>query len=308
MAAYELATSTLGAPGEPLDQVVATLTQAGIRTVEVRAAADALVYAHMPPGRRVAVRQRLAEAGIEVLAVASSVKVAAVGSPSDRTRPLDELASLTTGWGIRQLKQDPVVVDLLAHLTLARDLGARRVRVFPGAVALPTTPDRVPAVIGDRGRVEELAARRLAYAVRATADFGVWLVLETHDSHPRGVDIARILHRVAELVPGQRLGAVWDALHPWRVGEAPADTWAALAPYVLDGRGYVQIKDVASPRTLTPVLQGKGTLPLAEIVEVLRAGGYAGPLSLEWERTWFPQIPPLPTALAAARRALDGVA
>jgi sugar phosphate isomerase/epimerase len=140
--------------------------------------------------------------------------------------------------------------------------------------------------------------------VAVAADLDVWPVLETHDSHPRGVHIAGILHRVDQLAPGHRVGAIWDVLHPWRTGENPATTWQALHPYLLDGRGYVQIKDVASTTVLTPVLQGTGIVPLNEVLKLLADGGYRGPLSLEWERTWYPEVPTLSQALPAAALAL----
>ena len=46
-------------------------------------------------------------------------------------------------------------------------------------------------------------------------------------------------------------------------------------------------------------------LPLAEIAGVLERTGYAGPLVLEWEKPWHPQIPELDTALSAAATWLD---
>lgn len=50
-------------------------------------------------------------------------------------------------------------------------------------------------------------------------------------------------------------------------------------------------------------LPGQGEFPMPALRRVLEAGGYAGVLSLEWERMWHPALPPLDEALAAAAAA-----
>jgi len=285
---WPLGASTLGAPGESLPTVIQTLQAGNAGYVELRAAPDALVHVDLDGPTRRGVRDRLAAAGIRVLSVASGVRAA------------DDETDDPTADG-----PDQVRIALRQHLQLAADLGARFVRVFPGAPVHSITPfDHVPTTVGDRTTGEELAARRLSDVVDLAEELGVWPVLETHDSHPHGAHIARILRRVDQLVPGHRVGAIWDVLHPWRTGEEPASTWEALKPYLLNDRGYVQIKAVASSTVLTPVLQGSGIVPLDTVLALLAAGGYRGPLSLEWERTWYPQVPPLSQALPAAAQAL----
>ena len=276
---WELGASTLGAPGEPLDQVIATLCSGGATQVELRAAPDALVSTGLSLAGRAAARRRLESSGLRVLAVASGVRACRPGADEE------------------------VIGELVDHLRLAADLGARFVRVFPGLPVEDAPFDEIPPALEDRTAGEVTAARRLSEAVRRTAALDVCLALETHDSHPRGVDVARILDHVGEDAR-TRTGVIWDLLHPWRVGEAPAETWQALGSVLGDGRGYVQIKDVASRTNLTPVLQGEGAVPLADALAVLREGGYAGPLSLEWERTWYPDVAPLTEALTAARTAV----
>jgi sugar phosphate isomerase/epimerase len=84
--------------------------------------------------------------------------------------------------------------------------------------------------------------------------------------------------------------AIWDALHPWRSGEQPADTARLLAGRI----GYVQVKDVPSPTDLTPIPPGDGALPLRAMAEALRGIGFDGWVSWEYERAWFPDLPALP--------------
>jgi sugar phosphate isomerase/epimerase len=47
------------------------------------------------------------------------------------------------------------------------------------------------------------------------------------------------------------------------------------------------------------VFTGKGEYPFGELSEALRSGGYAGAVSLEWERKWHPTLEPLEEVLAA---------
>jgi sugar phosphate isomerase/epimerase len=61
--------------------------------------------------------------------------------------------------------------------------------------------------------------------------------------------------------------------------------------------------DLAPGAPTAYVLPGTGVFPMAALRAAL-AGGYSGPLSLEWERQWHPELPPLDLALrAAAERA-----
>ncbi|MBO0804423.1 MAG: sugar phosphate isomerase/epimerase [Nocardiopsaceae bacterium] len=167
----------------------------------------------------------------------------------------------------------PVVEELAAGLRLAESLGAPALRVFPGGTDVVA------------------AARRIRAALR-DGPGSARILVETHDEMPTGADVARLLDAVG--LPA-RAGAIWDVLHPWRHGEQPRDTLAALG----DRLGYVQVKDAAADRT--PVPLGTGTVPLREIGALLRASGYDGWASLEWERTWYPHVAPVEEVLPAAR-------
>lgn len=274
----EWGASTLGAPGESWAAIIAALHAVGATWLEVRAAPDALVHTGLTAAERSAVRARLAASGITTLAIASGVRL---GAP---------------------VPTDVVVADLSAHLHLAVDLGAPFVRVFPGAATQPGPTDHVPDLVRDRAGVNAEMGERLGMASQLAADLGVGILVETHDSHLRGSDIVRLLDAIPGGVPAS-VGVIWDLLHPWRVGESPADTWRMLGPWLREGRGYVQIKDVAHPRDLTPVLPGTGQVPLREALRILRRGGYSGPVSLEWERTWYPDVPTLGEAMRAVAEA-----
>lgn len=173
-------------------------------------------------------------------------------------------------------ESDPdLVAATLRHVDLAAALGAPYLRVFGHRSGEP----------GHRAA----AVRTLERVADRIAGSGVRVLLETHDAFRTGRQVAQVLAEVGS----PHLGAVWDVVNPWRTGEDVATTLEALRPWL----GYVQLKDVASPEDLRPVLPGAGTVPLREVLDALRADAYRGWLSLEWERAWFPDVAPLDRAL-----------
>jgi sugar phosphate isomerase/epimerase len=271
-----LSASTLGAPGESLPQVVATLRQTGVPGVELRLSAGEIADPTLTRAQRHAVRAKIEAAGIVVTGIASYVKVAA------------------------STEDDVVLGALVAAMDFAADLGAPMIRVFPGASAERGPYDRVPQLLEPREEVDSRAARRLNAVAEYASECEVVVGLETHDSHPTGQQIAAILAQVDGPV-----GAIWDLMHPWRVGERLEDSWTALAPWLSAGLGSVQIKDANLAESTTPLLVGEGTLPTAEFAELLVRRRYAGPVTLEWERAWHPEAKPLDAACASARRWAD---
>ncbi|WP_329132176.1 sugar phosphate isomerase/epimerase [Streptomyces sp. NBC_01476] len=255
-----LAFSTLGVPALSVDQVVRLASEHGYHGVELRASEEGPVHTGLSAGERARVAGQFAKAGVEILTVAGYAKVAAAGDDG------------------------PVLDEIGAAMTLAADLGASCVRVFPGGGDLPA------------GEADTLAARRLAAVAPIADDLGVRVLLETHDSHRTGADVARVLG----LVGHRSVGAIWDVLHTWLAGEQPSSTYPVLSPYL----GYVQVKDVASAEDTTPLPLGAGVLPLTETVEVLSRAGWDGWLCWEYEKRWYDAAAELPGLLGPAREHL----
>ncbi len=175
---------------------------------------------------------------------------------------------------------DEVVEAALAEATLALALGATAVRVFPGAGA-----DAQPGTATYAER-ERAMIRRLAAATQRLPD-GVELWLETHDSHRTGESVARVLAAVDD----PRVRVIWDLAHPPKDGERWQTTLERLRPQL----AHVQIKDERPGQV--PMFLGDGEVPIADIVRALEGTGYTGWYSLEYERKWHPEAPPLDEAL-----------
>ncbi|MEU0134793.1 sugar phosphate isomerase/epimerase family protein [Streptomyces sp. NPDC006296] len=253
----KLAFSTLGVPGMPVADVVRLAAGHGYQGVELRAHPEEPVHPGLGSHERASVVAEFERGGVEVLTVAGYVKAAAAGDDA------------------------PVLAELAGLVELARDLGARYVRVFPGGGGQ------------DPAESDAIAARRLGAAAPHAADLGVRILLETHDSHRAGADVARVVGTVGH----GRIGAVWDVLHTWLAGEEPAASHAVLAPHL----GYVQVKDVASAEDTTPLALGAGVLPLQACLDLLDQDDW---VCWEYEKRWYPQAAALPELLAAGREHL----
>lgn len=302
-----LAFSTLGCPGASLTQVIDIAREAGATGLELRAAEGEFIYPGMDGAACSEVATELAGAGLEVLALASYVRVCAPPGEAADGAAVDGGAADDAQAG--HPADDPVLAELLAAVELAAGLSAgnarqgAQVRVFPGAGLEPCGVGEEPSVA--MAAADRRAARRLNAAAAHARKLGVEILLETHDSHPRAADVARILALIDAAAP---VKVIWDLMHPWRHDETPEQSAALLA----ESLAYAQYKDgVRTPGTHDVVLTlpGEGELPLLRMnalaAEVAAAQGIADPwVSLEWERAWHPQLPPVSQALAALKAVL----
>lgn len=273
-----LAFSTLGCPTDSLEQVIDTAHAAGALGLELRSAEGQIVFPGMPAKEAQRVAERIRAEGLTILTLASYVKIC------------------------RPARAGEVEAELDAALELAAGLGALYVRVFPGAGLSPKSDNGVDRAVA---AADQLGAQRLNAASATAQSLGVTILLETHDSHPRGADVQRILGHVDRDAPVQ---VIWDLMHPWRYDESPQRTADLLAPKL----AYAQYKDgIRIPGTnhVELTLPGQGELPLREM-RGLVAGigaqhGVSDPwISLEWERAWHPELPPIDQALESLKTTL----
>jgi sugar phosphate isomerase/epimerase len=171
----------------------------------------------------------------------------------------------------------------LRFLPWAEALGVRWLRVFDG------------------GGSEAIAAAARGFAwwreQRRAAGWRADLMVETHDSLFSAEAIAAFLRAA----PDAHL--LWDAHNTWTHGARDVVAlWRAIRAAVV----HVHVKDSVDRPVLsfphTYVLPGQGGFPMPALLAALRADGFAGPLSLEWERQWHPYLPPLEEALTEAAR------
>jgi sugar phosphate isomerase/epimerase len=261
MSEAKIAFSTLACPGMALADAISLGRRSGYAGVELRLIDGELIDPTMPATERARVRRIIDAAGLPVVAVDSSIR----------------------------LTDDDPGPQLAQFLRIASDWEAPLVRVFGGAL-----PDRArPGDDRDRRARLEAAARVLEAAVPEAERLGVRIGVETHDAFSSSAVLAELL----ALAPWPEIGAVWDSHHPHRMGESPADVWAAIGPRVL----LAQVKDARSDPMREDgwqlVLLGQGEVAVLEMLGLLSAGGYPGWISVEWEKRWHPEIEPPEVAL-----------
>lgn len=262
----KIAFTTLACPDWTLEQAFAAARDYGYDGIELRLLDGAVITpAHSETLRA---RLRAMPDALPVICLDSSVSLA-------QPDPVARAAQIEAG---------------RAMIDLAVTVGAPYLRVF-GA-----PPAGLP-------EAEALAAARLTMAALAEygAARGVCVLLETHDAFCHSADVATVIAGA----PEAGAGALWDLLHPNRVGEPVAATLATLGPRIK----HVHIKDGTRTPDGSPnwplVLLGEGDVPTASILSELRAHGYQGWISVEWEKKWHPHLAApeiaLPQHIAALR-------
>jgi len=183
------------------------------------------------------------------------------------------------GASARMHESDPVVraaqIDEgKRFVDLAHQLHAPYVRVFGDS--LPAGQPRADVL----SRVVDGLRTLGAYAKGS----GVGIIIESHGDFTDSPTLAELLTRSAM----DDVALLWDAHHTFVDGkEQPAATWSALGRYVR----HTHLKDSKPAGSdVRYVLTGTGTVPVREIVRVLKRGGYQGYYGFEWEKTWHPDI------------------
>lgn len=238
-----------------------------------------------------ALAERHGLAGVELRALGGTIDLpahfaSAFGTP-------DKLAAWLKGQTGRILSLDTSLklaentpearAEFLKFVPWAEAAGVPRLRVFDGGHA------------GDEA-TRRAMAETVAWWRKLRSENG-WktdLMVETHDALATTGSILGFL----AFAPGT--GILWDTHHTWKVGkEDPVATWRAIRPHAV----HLHVKDSVSipsgKHSFSYRLPGNGEFPMAPLRELLRTE-YHGPVSLEWERLWHPELAPVDDALNAA--------
>ena len=248
----KLGVTTLGCPDWTLDDILRRLPGYGYEGVELRGLGPDLDLAVSPafstPAAMARTRTAFADAGLAVCGLDTSCTFT---NPAQAAENLDAARRA---------------------LDMAQALGAPTVRVFGGAIDADAERPAAAA------RVAEALEQLGGYAAQTGS---VSIVLETHDAFSTGRQAADVLHQVKSAA----VGILWDLHHPFRQGESPAETLAALGPYVKQ----THVKDSRPGGTYC--LLGEGDVPILEMMGLLKRAGYDGWINLEWEKRWLPDLP-----------------
>ena len=250
----KLCFSTLGCPAWSLEQVLDCVRKCGYEGVELRGLQGEMFLPDAPPlapAERANVRRRFEDLGCKIACVSSSANFTSADE-NVRGEKLDEVR---------------------AYADLAADLGAGLIRVFGG---------RVPEGVSRQDCVK-YAGESLAEAAAIAAERGAKVALETHDDFSRGEQAAELLAAADH----PAVGALWDIHHPYRQGEPIEVSFRAMGECLL----HIHVKDgVVEDGKVRYHLLGDGTIPVREVLQLLKGANYAGYLSLEWEKAWHQDL------------------
>lgn len=208
-----------------------------------------------------------------------------------------KILDLGTGVGLQDYTPEKIE-RAKSNADLAAFVGAKAIRLFVGG-GIKTIHD-----------VSNHNLEGIVRAVKEISDYaktvGVEVWLETHSYFSTGETMKQILDGVQD----ENVKVIWDVIHSVEFGETPEKTME----YIGDSIAHVHIKDgkkSPDPERIAWDLtaHGSGTLPIVQVLQLLKDAGYEGYLSLEWESAWHPELnahyPDIPTLLAAYNRYLD---
>jgi sugar phosphate isomerase/epimerase len=250
-----LSFSTLGCPKWPWSRIVEQAAAMGYSAIELRGIEMQMDLTRRPEFTGTRLAESLADldtAGLKVSDLGASARMHEA-DPQVRAAQIDE--------GKR-------------FVDLAHQLRAPYVRVFG---------DSIPA-----GHSKADVLSRVVDGLRTLGEYatgsGVGIIIESHGDFTDSPTLLELLKRARM----DNVALLWDAHHTFVAGkEPPGTTWAALGPFVR----HTHLKDSRPEGAdVRYVLTGTGTVPVREIVRVLKTGGYKGYYGFEWEKGWHPEI------------------
>jgi sugar phosphate isomerase/epimerase len=254
----KLSFSTLGCPDWTFDEIMRRAGQYGYDGIGFRGLGGEFDLTKVPefsPSERAKTRRRLKEAGLATSMVLTSAKMIVM-----------EAEKLEANLQLGE-----------KHIDIASDLECPSIRVFGGQ--MPT------------GLSYGAAARRAGEHLHRLGDYaakrGVSVLIETHDDWL----VTGRLRWVVEEANHPNVGVLWDVHHPVRIaGETIEEAWTNIGPWVRAVDFKDSVTDLAAPLGYRYVQIGDGEIPLRYALQILKAEGFDGWLTFEWEKFWHPSL------------------
>lgn len=252
----KLSFSTLGCPDWGFETIVEYAAAHGFQGIELRGIKRQMDLSKCPefenPEQIAATLARLNKNKLQIVDLGSSCSLH-YADAAKRKENLDEAKRF---------------------IDLASALHCPFIRVFPNNIPKEedkqTVFERIASGLNDLGE----------YAKGS----GVKVLMETHGELVRGEDLLTVM----QLVSSKQAGLVWDIANMWTITkEAPADVYPKLKKWIF----HIHIKDARLvDDQVNYVFLGQGEVPIFQAVDLLRADGYSGYYSLEWEKMWHPEL------------------
>lgn len=248
----KLSFSTLGCPEWDWETVLGQAAAMGYGGIEMRGLQNELDNGKLPPFRPGRINGTLAGLREAGLALVC----------------MDSSCAFLDGSPLNQ-----ILAVARAEIGLAGLSAAPYIRVFG---------NEIPRGMEEREAVS-IVARGLNALSPYALDAGVGVLLETHGSFTTSSMILGLFDNIRS----QAIGVLWDAAHTVFAGETPEQTWSQIGHLIR----HVHYKDfIRADGKETPCLPGMGEMPMGRMLDALARGGYAGWVTFEWEKRWYPEL------------------
>lgn len=240
----KLATMSSVCPDWSLDEIIAAMKRYGYQGLEPRVewGHACAIEADLSAAQRQAVKQRMADEGLDICCIATGVRMAA---PDAEERAAH-------------------IADLKTYIDLAGDLDCPYIRTFGGQRdAAATLQAAVNYTVEGYMQVVEQAQSR-----------GVTVLLETHDDWCHSASVRAVVEQAGH----PNLQVLWDFMHTQRMLEKPEESFQVLGSYTRhthahDG-SYIDGKMVVGAL-------GAGIIDHAMPLQLLSEIGFVGYFSVE---------------------------
>ena len=250
----KLSFSTLGCPEWSYERVLEEAARDGYAGVEIRGIAGEMRADRIPCfaiGQQQATRHMAEAAGVKLIGFGAS---ASFHDPDNLENALS---------------------DGRAAIDAAHALGMSFVRVFGDRIG----PE------DDEGEIIARVAEGVRALCRYAAGTGVQVLMEVHGNF----NLASRILGVADKVRMDNFGILWDAAHSDKTyGDNWPEFYAAVRPLVKHVHFKDHVREADGSFRLCET--GEGDIPLLPILRALEKDGYAGYVSLEWEKKWHPEL------------------
>lgn len=251
----KLAFSTLGCPNWELPQITKAAQRLGFDAVELRALGGSLDLLSRPEFAVEEIantRRYFDQEGIKICCVDTSCSFHSVNA-QERSDQVDAA---------------------IAHASLAAQLGAPLIRVFP---------DKIQAGAG-REQTRDFIAESLQQIAQQMPN-EVCVALETHGDFARTEAAAEIV----TLANHPNVKLIWDVANSLAAGDSIEVAARTVQPHLV----HIHLRDarpIPESEYWLPVLVGQGNVSFAETLAVIEKSQYDAYVSFEWEKYWHPEI------------------
>lgn len=215
----KLAFSTLSFDHWTVEQIIQHSRRWGYTGIELREGSVGFSTKDTPREERRTIRSKLEHEGITVTDIGASIFLA----------------------GKSREEYEAMLEELQATHAMARDFGARGIRVFLGN--MESRIDKPREAVG-----YELLVQWLREACGRLAGDGIEIWIETHNEFSTGRKLSMLLRDTGM----SNCKVIWDVMHPVEQGEQPADT----LKYLGQACAHVHMKDGVPTTTFWRITGG----------------------------------------------------